>query len=198
MFKGFKKVLSFILSMAIFISSVSVANVSFTFASDSHIVASSGWLESAYIKWEEFQGYDSYKVYIKGANESNSSYVELDNELIRKYPGVFRADALGLKAGDYVMKVVPGVNGSFDESKAEVSSVLSVLAYDRNGSAFSSKSKFYGKGVGAYNNDGTLKDGAKVLYITKDTAKTVSTDVITDSKGTKTTYVGFQNIIDGL
>ena len=48
-------------------------------------------------------------------------------------------------------------------------------------------------GVGAYNNDGTLKAGAKVLYITAKTAKTVSTTVNT---GKLETITGLQSIID--
>jgi pectate lyase len=48
---------------------------------------------------------------------------------------------------------------------------------------------------GAYNSDGTLKTGAKVLYVTKNTAKTISTTVVTDTKGGTTECKGLQAII---
>lgn len=51
---------------------------------------------------------------------------------------------------------------------------LLVKNYNREGFAH-----FNFEGIGAYNNDGTLKSDAKVLYITASTAKTVSTEVIT-------------------
>ena len=94
------------------------------------------------------------------------------------------------------MKVVPYINGALDESAAFVSGTLDVKANDRSGSAFSSKSPYYGKGVGAYNNDGTLKSDAQVVYVTKDTAKTVKADIITGKNGSSETITGFQSIID--
>ena len=63
-----------------------------------------------------------------------------------------------------------------------------VKSYNREGFAH-----FKYAGVGAYNNDGTLKAGAKVLYITAKTAKTVSTTVNT---GKLETITGLQSIID--
>ena len=63
-----------------------------------------------------------------------------------------------------------------------------VKSYNREGFAH-----FKYAGVGAYNNDGTLKAGAKVLYITAKTAKTVSTTVNT---GKQETITGLQSIID--
>ena len=50
------------------------------------------------------------------------------------------------------------------------------------------------QGIGAYNDNGTLKNNAKVLYITSKTAKTVSTKVMVGSKLTEVT--GLQSIID--
>ncbi|MBQ4284189.1 MAG: Ig-like domain-containing protein, partial [Lachnospira sp.] len=64
-----------------------------------------GWLESAYVEWEPVSGATGYNVYIR--KTSSETYTQLDNELIRKYPNYWRADALGLTAGTYIMKVVP-------------------------------------------------------------------------------------------
>lgn len=71
---------------------------------------------------------------------------------------------------------------------ANTASNLVVKSFNREGFAH-----FKYDGVGAYNNDGTLKAGAKVLYITAKTAKTVSTTVNT---GKSETITGLQAIID--
>ena len=194
---GLKKFLSIVLSAIMIFSSVTFVNMSIVMAdSSSYILEEGGWLESAYVEWTSVPNATGFAAYVKKADEADSSYVKLDNELIRKYPTYFRVDAVGLSAGQYVIKVVPYINGALDESAAFVSGTLDVKAYDRSGSAFSSKSPFYGKGVGAYNNNGTLKSDAQVLYITKDTAKTVKADIITNKNGTTTEVTGMQAIID--
>ena len=43
------------------------------------------------------------------------------------------------------------------------------------------------QGIGAYNDDGTLKANAKVLYITAATAKTVTTTLRVDKKDVEKT-----------
>ena len=74
---------------------------------------------------------------------------------------------------------------------ANTVSNLTVKNYNREGFAH-----FNFEGIGAYNNDGTLKSDAKVLYITASTAKTVSTEVITGANNKKGTVTGLQAIID--
>ena len=69
--------------------------------------------------------------------------------------------AVGLAAGTYDMKVVPMKNGSEVTADAITATGLTVQAHDRAGAAFSPKSTY--KGAGAYNADGTLKAGAKVI-----------------------------------
>lgn len=139
-----------------------------------------GWQESAYLKWAPFEGASSYNVYVGDK--------KIDAQLVRQYASYYRADVLGLKAGTYSVKVVP-VNADGKEiAGANTVSNLVVKNYNREGFAH-----FKYDGVGAYNNDGTLKAGAKVLYITAKTAKTVSTTVNT---GKLETITGLQSIID--
>lgn len=149
------------------------------------ITKSAGWLETAYAEWTP-GSYTNYHAYVRPAG---GEYTQLDAMLLRNYGDYMRVDALGLKAGNYQLKIVP-VDGSGNEvaSEAAETGALAVAAHDRNGFAHFN----YSKGVGAYNNDGTLKAGAKVFYVTKQTAKTISTDVA--GKGTCT---GMQAIIDG-
>ena len=144
------------------------------------ITEAKGWQESAYLKWAPFEGASSYNVYVDEK--------KIDAQLIRQYKSYYRADVLGLKAGTYSVKVVP-VNAEGTEiAGANTASNLVVKSYNREGFAH-----FKYDGVGAYNNDGTLKAGAKVLYITAKTAKTVSTTVNT---GKSETITGLQSIID--
>lgn len=144
------------------------------------ITEAKGWQESAYLKWAPFEGASSYNVYVDDK--------KIDAQLIRQYASYYRADVLGLKAGTYSVKVVP-VNAEGTEiTGANTASNLVVKSFNREGFAH-----FKYAGVGAYNNDGTLKAGAKVLYITAKTAKTVSTTVNT---GKQETITGLQSIID--
>ena len=144
------------------------------------ITEAKGWQESAYLKWAPFEGASSYNVYVDDK--------KIDAQLIRQYASYYRADVLGLKEGTYSVKVVP-VNAEGKEiAGANTASNLVVKSYNREGFAH-----FKYAGVGAYNNDGTLKAGAKVLYITAKTAKTVSTTVNT---GKQETITGLQSIID--
>ena len=145
-----------------------------------------GWFESAYVMWDKTEGYD-YDVYIAPA--STDSWTKLDNELVREYPTYGRADALGLKAGSYQFKVVAKAGGA--EQGSGVTDAFEVKAHDRSGFAHVGMTD----GIGAYKNDGTLKDNAKVLYVYANNAKTVTCDVITSSKGVTTTGVGLQSII---
>ena len=144
------------------------------------ITEAKGWQESAYLKWAPFEGASSYNVYIDGK--------KIDDQLIRQYASYYRADVLGLEAGTYSVKVVP-VNAEGTEiAGANTASNLVVKSFNREGFAH-----FKYSGVGAYNDNGTLKTGAKVLYITAKTAKTVSTTVNT---GKSETITGLQSIID--
>lgn len=159
-------------------------------------IEATGWLESAYVEWSTDYKADSYNAYVK---EKDGEYVKLDDELIRHYKtdkDYYRADALGLKEGTYIMKIVPVKDGKEVASKALETEEIAVASHDRSGFAFSSDSK-YKTGSGAYNDDGTLKQDAVVLYVTKDTAKTVTMTVKTDTNKT-TKCVGIQTIIDAL
>ena len=144
------------------------------------ITEAKGWQESAYLKWAPFEGASSYNVYVGDK--------KIDAQLIRQYASYYRADVLGLKAGTYSVKVVPVNAEGAEIAGANTASNLVVKSYNREGFAH-----FKYDGVGAYNNDGTLKAGAKVLYITAKTAKTVSTTVNT---GKLETITGLQSIID--
>ncbi len=153
------------------------------------ILDARGWRESAYITWKPFDGATSYRVQVKG--ENISTYTTIDQQLVRNYGTYGRADVVGLKAGTYSLRVIPVKDGAEETDAANEATALNVKAYPRQDFAHFK----YANGIGAYNNDGTLKDGARVLYVTKDNAKTVTCEVVYDKKGKKQTFTGIQNIL---
>ena len=152
------------------------------------ITEACGWQESLYLKWNPFDNAESYNVYVKGGQYPD--YTLIDRELVRDYGTYARADIPGLIAANgYSVKVVPVTGGNEVESAASEATGINVANYSREGFAHLNY-----QGIGAYNDNGTLKNNAKVLYITSKTAKTVSTKVMVGSKLTEVT--GLQSIID--
>lgn len=149
------------------------------------LTESSGWLESAFVKWTPLAGAESYNVYYTGGGQTNK---KIDNELIRSYGSYFRADIPGLAAGSYTITVKP-VTATV-EGAGSTTSNLTVLAQDRNGFAFDG-----GRIPGAYNADGTPKTGAVILYITQNTKNTISMNITGASANP---CVGLQNILYGI
>jgi pectate lyase len=183
-----KTSLLFIAFLLLFIVPLGAQSVSIT--------ESAGWLESAYVKWSPLADVTSYNVYYKGADEANTAYKKIDDILIRKYAGYFRADVVGLKAGDYQLKIVPLVNDVENTAQEAVSTLLPVQAHLREGFAFSSLSPATAKtSSGAYNDDGTLRAGAQVIYLTPTSAKTVPLNVVTSDKGAVTACTGIKAIL---
>lgn len=149
---------------------------------------SAGWVETAFVKWQPVTNAGRYNVYYSGEGVVNK---QVDDYLIRSYGSYFRADVLGLKAGNYTITVKPVILGI--EGEGSTTSTLTVLPHDRNGFAFHG-----GRVPGGYKADGTLKDNAVVLYITEKSKNTISFNVITNNNGNTTNYVGFQNIFSGI
>ena len=158
-----------------------VPSVSLAAESSVKVIASVGYGEGMYATWSSVSGATGYNVYVDGA--------QIDSMLIRQYSGYMRADAVGLKAGSHTMKIVPIVNGKEDSSKA-AEATATAYAHDRSGFAFVN-----GSSSGAYNDDGTLKSNAVVLYVTESTKNSVSMNVVTDSKGGTTSCTGVQPIL---
>ncbi|MBQ7419624.1 MAG: Ig-like domain-containing protein [Prevotella sp.] len=143
------------------------------------ITEQGGWFEAGYVTWTGDN--QDYTVYIR---PEGGSYTAIDKELVRKYADYYRADMVGLKAGNYQFKIEGKSNHDVVESD-----VFYATPHDRSGFAHVGMPG----GIGAYKNDGTLKDNARVIYVTANTAKTVKCNV-SDGK-TDTEYTGLQAII---
>ena len=119
-----------------------------------------------------------YKFYYDLAPTPNDSeWIKVDSQLVRESQNIIRCDVVGLKAGVYNIKVV--VNDYNITRQIEVTSI------DRSGYAhFNTENS-----IGAYNNDGTLKANAIVIYVTDATKNTVTATI----KGKK--YTGLVSIL---
>ena len=177
-----RKIISLVLSFALLCSMLVIAGIGSS-AAGVGIVKAEGWFESAYAQFAPVSGADGYNAYYG----QNGNWVKIDSSLIRTYSDYIRVDAVGLKAGEYKIKVVPTVLGSERSDMAMETDSLTVMAYDRSGYAHYN----YTGGVGAYNDDGTLKKNAIVLYVTDANKDTVS---LTSKDGT--TVKGIGNILN--
>ena len=161
-----------------------LANTMVTVAADSvNVTASVGYGEGMYATWSPVDGATGYNVYVDGN--------QIDSMLVRQYSGYFRADMVGLAEGSHTMKIVPVINGKEDSSRA-AEAYADAYAHDRSGFGFVN-----GSSSGAYNDDGTLKSNATVVYVTNDNKDTVKVS-LPDKKGNTVELTGVQSIITNL
>lgn len=133
-----------------------------------------GWFESLYAQLPGFT--DSQVTAVSYSGTMSGSLTGDDfTYLVRDVDGMVRIDIPGLKAGTYDLSVTAG-------GKEYTATGIQVMAYDRSGYAHWK----YSDGVGAYNDDGTLKANAKVLYVTDENKETVSVT----AKGVTVTGIG--------
>jgi len=160
-----------------------------SFAQTVHFNESAGWLEVAYAKWTPVPGASSYNVYYSGDGLIDK---KIDDQLVRNFFTYYRADVLGLKAGSYILKVIPIISGSEKIEFASTTPVLTVKSHIKEGFAFlDGSSKFI---PGGYNEDGTPKKDAQIIYVTSSTANTVTCNVINDKK-MSVQITGLMNIL---
>ncbi len=149
-----------------------------------NITTSGAWLESAYVQWEAIDSAQSYQVFYSGEGLTNK---QIDGALIRTYADYMRADALGLAAGEYTLKVLPVFSATIGDTA--VTGAITVEAHDRSGFAFAND-----RVPGAYRADGTPKSNAVVLYITENSKDVISLNV---TGATSNPCVGLQTILEG-
>jgi len=145
-------------------------------------ITCAGYNEATTITFNKLDEADNYNIYLGDKLlTSNDYYLQEVNNLIR-------VDILGLPKGMYKFRVIPIIEGAeYSESSSETD-FIEVEAYDRSGYAHFN----YSDGVGAYNDDGSLKPNAIVLYVTDVNKNTVSLTY----KGTTVTGIG--NILNSV
>ena len=111
---------------------------------------------------------------------ATDSFTAVDEELIRQLDSdTARVDIVGLKGGNaYDFRIVSG-------GVTYIKSGVTVSLYDRSGYAHFGATE----GVGGYNDDGTPKSGAVIVYVTEQTKNTVTARL-----GGKT-YTGIVSIL---
>ena len=142
-----------------------------------------GWIETATIQWTAVKGAAKYGVSYSGEGVSGNA----DDMLIRSYEGYVRCDIPGLKAGNYSLTVTAYGESGEVLLTSDAKSVK-VKAQNREGYAFTE-----GVVPGGYNMDGTPKANAKIIYVTANTANTVTCDISDGKK--ESTYTGLANIL---
>ncbi|MBR6071178.1 MAG: hypothetical protein IKP78_11385 [Ruminococcus sp.] len=115
-----------------------------------------GWFEEAFAEWDSSKLGSNIKV--SYALSGTDSYTAVDSQLIRGS----RVDIPGLKGNTKYDVKVEGSNGA-------AVCTITTMTFDRSGYAH-----YNYEGVGAYNDDGTLKSGVTVIYVTNSNKDTVT------------------------
>lgn len=140
-----------------------------------------GWNESIYAEIAGVKDADVTAVSYSGTMNGSLTGDDLTYLVRDNGNGGVRIDIPGLKAGTYTLTVKVGTN-------TLTKSGITVYAYDRSGFAHFN----YTDGVGAYKDDGTLKENAIVLYVTD-----ANKNDVTLSCG-NTTVKGIGNILNSV
>ena len=123
-----------------------------------------GLNEQILVKLNAFEGFEYKLLYRKSGDEE---FLTLDKELMIYNRGSVEFYILGISEGKYEIKIEAE---SSDMLARRTFTDVEVGAQDRSGYAHFD----YEEGIGAYNNDGTVKDNAVILYVNNDNKNTVS------------------------
>ena len=148
-----------------------------------NIKSASGNLESAIITVNKYTNAEDYSVYLKNGTDYTKLYKR--NYYVETKSNEAKIYLFGLAEGSYEVLVSPVLGGA-DCNTLGTSCNFSVVAYDRSGFAHFN----YTEGVGAYKDNGELKDNAIVLYVTDENKN----DVELSYKGI--TVKGIGNILN--
>lgn len=163
--KLFKRLMATALATTMLATSVAVQTTVVSAAPS----VSAGWNETLYAEWADTNP-DAANVKVGYRPTGTTEYTYLAGNdlefLVRKAAtaGYGRVDIPGLPEGRYDIEITAS------DGKVHTRNGIKVYAYDRSGYAHWN---YNNQGVGAYNNDGTLKDNAIVVYITEENKDTV-------------------------
>ena len=158
-----RKVFAKVVAGLLVVSNLAIAAPSMTYAaSATSFTTYGGWNEMMYATIKGVKDADVTAVSYSGP-VSGSLTGEDFEYLVRDTSEGVRVDVMGLKPGTYTLTVTTK-SGTYTQSGIEVNE------QDRSGYAHYN----YTDGVGAYNDDGTLKDNAIVLYVTEENKNTVT------------------------
>ena len=178
--KIFKKAISSVLAASMLISSFGM-NVVEVAAADFAKVG--GWYETLFAELNVDESIISSVSY-SGTQSGSLSGNDFEYLVRENGTNKTRIDIPGLKAGTYSLTVKTETGTTYSASD------ITVYEYDRSGYAHTDAQKENVYGVGAYNNDGTLKSNAVVVYVTEENKNTVTVPNMSNSP------VGIGNILN--
>jgi len=143
------------------------------------VLSAEGLNEQIYLTLGKIEN-GNYVVSYKAADAEE--YTRVDKELILEEEESVACYILGLKEGDYSVRVECGSGDTFARVTLDN---INVERQDRSGYAHFNLEE----GIGGYNNDGTVKENAKILYVSNATKNTVTLDI------NGTTYTGLAYIL---
>ncbi|MBQ2825760.1 MAG: hypothetical protein IJF13_00940, partial [Clostridia bacterium] len=120
---------------------------------------------------------------ISNKKEDAEEYTVLDKDLMLENGEMLDCYILGLAKGLYDVKIEQGEG---DNYACKTLTDIDVEKQDRSGYAHFQRDE----GIGGYNNDGTVKEGARIVYLTNENKNTVTLDV------NGTTYTGIVEILE--
>lgn len=160
--KATKKIFSVLLSAALLVSGAVIHLPEKVLASGGSFTSVGGYNETIYAQISGIEDADVTAVSYSGTMSGSLTGQDFQY-LVRDNNGGVRIDIPGVKAGTYTLTVQTN-SGTLTQSG------IVVNAQDRSGFAHFN----YTAGVGAYKDDGTLKDNAIVLYVTDQNKNTVT------------------------
>ena len=160
-----------------------------------NITSATGYDESATIKFASYtnsssQAATSYNIHLNGT-VFNNKLLDEKNLYLTTSGNTVTAELFGLKAGTYTLTVAP-VYDDIELTAAQQVATFDVTAYDRSGYAHFNNTE----GVGAYNDDGTIKDNAIVLYVTDENKNTIELAFHDSVNNKDWSVVGIGNILN--
>lgn len=160
-----KKLISLLLSTVILTGSITAAHISgptAVYAAEPALTSAVGDMELIYATWSDDSNAAAAAVYYK--KSTDTSYTVVDAPLVRQNGTGGRVDVPGLAAGSYDIRIVTSDGTTLARKD------IPVEADDRSGYAHFN----YTSGIGGYNDDGTPKSNAKILYVTNENKNTVT------------------------
>ena len=114
----------------------------------------------------------TYSVYYKRHSANDSAYTRLSGDLMILDGNVLKCYIVGINAGKYDVRL-EAVKEDMGEKVETTLTEIKVSAQDRSGYAHFGATD----GIGAYNNDGTLKADTKIIYVTNANKNTVTCEI---------------------
>ncbi len=155
-----KRSIALILTFTLIISIFNVCTLTVQSA-DSVLTQCYGWYETIHMKWSNDTAPSKAKVEYR--KSGTQTYTPIDSQLIRSSDDGCVADIVGISQGIYDIRITASSGQVIEKSN------IPVARHDRSGYGhFGTDS-----GVGGYNNDGTPKSNAQIVYVTNETKNTV-------------------------